>query len=820
MTFAADCLSPVVIGMAVSLVGAPSGDGLAPVADVVLDHAASATLDEGTAAVRLSRDLPAPAVVGLDGRGGSIDLGDLQLAAPATFAAWLWIGDTEDDRRVLSQLDGPPTQSGALRLQAGALQVAAGQWQTLIAAPLPREAWLHIAVVYGADGTATGYRDGERQATVRSGLDFAGVRTGIGARFIGEWGRPFVGCMRDVRIVRRALSAGEIASICRVTAPNERPFPGAAAAGGPDGERRRVDLMGAWRATAVREPTEGGPPAGPARALWLPASEAGFAAKGLDTDEWREVTIPCNFEALGADMTHFRGTCWFRREFEVPRAWEGRRVVVRFHGVSNQCGVWVNGRFAGANVDPFLPFELDVAGLVRYGKPNSLAVRVNNEDPGSGVPTFYGWRAEGGILRGVEVEASSHLRLENIAITAGSDGALAVSASVTNGYTEAVAARVDTAVRDANGREVARLSTGRLTSSASSCTAASATAIADGVRPWSPEEPVLYTAETSLVVDGHVVDRCARRFGFRTIETRGAELLLNGRPLCLLGFNRHEDSPRTGMALDLETMRSDLLDMKRLGANFVRLCHYPHCAEELDLCDEIGLLCMGEIPFYMGGLYGPFDHQLVLETGLRQLERMIRRDRCHPSVVLWSVGNECAEDQAAVREINDALVGRAQELDPSRLATHVSLQSYWPDARLSLYARDDVISVNAYGYQNYGDQAAEWFRQSLGGLHARYPDRPILVTEFGQYARDKSTPAQSVSIEEDFRALQAPFVCGALIWCYANHGWPPGGFLGDGYDVSTYGVYYRNRTPGRAVPLVARLFREKRESLVRGAALP
>ncbi len=184
------------------------------------------------------------------------------------------------------------------------------------------------------------------------------------------------------------------------------------------------------------------------------------------------------------------------------------------------------------------------------------------------------------------------------------------------------------------------------------------------------------------------------RFGFRRIEAGEGGLLLNGRPVFLTGFNRHEDSPCTGMAPDLGIVRRDLEDMVRLGANFVRLCHYPHDPRELDLCDELGLLAMAEIPLYWwNGLEeGEEACARKLAAAERQLTNMIRRDVNHPSVILWSVSNETQEQRAEVAAGNAELVRLAKRLDPSRLAVHVS--DHWREH--PHFEADDVLCVNAY----------------------------------------------------------------------------------------------------------------------------
>jgi beta-galactosidase/beta-glucuronidase len=213
-------------------------------------------------------------------------------------------------------------------------------------------------------------------------------------------------------------------------------------------------------------------------------------------------------------------------------------------------------------------------------------------------------------------------------------------------------------------------------------------------KPWSPESPSLYRAEIELRVGGRVIDRTSTRFGFRKIEVKGTSLLLNGRKLYLTGFNRHEDSPRTGMALDRETTRRDLEEMKAMGANFLRGAHYPHDPSEYDLCDELGILVMVEAPL---NVWNGSKREGTLQACKSYLRRMIERDFNHPSVIFWSVSNECVETNEGVYEGIQELVAHAKTLDPTRLVTHVS--NHWTHGdifRSASPAQDDVIGINEY----------------------------------------------------------------------------------------------------------------------------
>lgn len=288
------------------------------------------------------------------------------------------------------------------------------------------------------------------------------------------------------------------------------------------------------------------------------------------------------------------------------------------------------------------------------------------------------------------------------------------------------------------------------------------------------------------------------------------------------GWNRHEDSPTTDMATDLATARRDLQEMKDAGANFVRLCHYPHHPAELDLCDEIGLLVMDEIPLYWWQREdeGEENSQHKFEAASRQVKRMIARDRNHPCLILWSVSNENDEEHDNVQEGNRALVRLAQRLDPSRLSCHVSY--CW--AEHHNFSEDDILCLNAYpSLFGLGQQGADYelsestryWQDGVAKMRELYPGKPILITEFGGcaiagtlgnlYGED----TQSTIIEHEFAGMEAASVCGTVVWCWADHAWPPGSFF-NGLAVSPFGVVTRDRRKKAAYWTTRRLFREKR----------
>jgi GNAT superfamily N-acetyltransferase len=566
-----------------------------------------------------------------------------------------------------------------------------------------------------------------------------------------------------------------------------------------ESEMMRVDLTDLWRF----QPDPAG--SGEAR---------GYAAPAYDHRIWREVRLPADFEACHPVLDTYEGAGWFRRWVSVPVEWRGRRVLLHFEGVNAHARAWVNGVEVGSWDDPFLPFGFEAQGALNFGEANLVAVRVDNERRLGEVPGRQrGWRNYGGILREVTLEAMSACYLDHIRTLAepvNGGGHLTLSATVVNTLDYGVQASLQVTVRDSEGREHTRIGSAPQLVSIGERLGLSVASAVPGVRAWSPSDPVLATVEVSLRVRDQTVDTRSLRVGFRTVEVSDGQLRLNGEPITLTGFNRHEDSPERNMRPDLALARRDLEAMKAAGANFVRLCHYPHHPGELDLCDELGLLVMDEIPLYWwNGLEeGDVASVAKLDAAKRQLTALVARDRNHPSVIFWSVSNETHEERPEVAAGNASLVQLARALDSTRLAVHVS--DHWREH--PSFDEDDVICVNAYpsiGPLVNSVEADEpydlalstaFWREELAVLHARYPAKPILVTEFGYtsfYGVDDNAFGGDLHadvIEAEFAGLNAPYVCGATIWCWADHAWPPATFAFCGHlATSPYGLLTRDR---------------------------
>ena len=306
----------------------------------------------------------------------------------------------------------------------------------------------------------------------------------------------------------------------------------------------------------------------------------GFWQPVYCTRLWREVTVPSCFEAGCPNIDFYEGICWYRRSFCLPSAWRGRRVVLRFEAVNYRARVWLNGKFLGEHRDGFLPFEYEIQRKARWDGDNVLAVSVDNTHHEGDVPGMHvGWRGCGGILREVRLYVTDLLHIEKaraIAVPGTQGGEIVLRVRVRNARSVAVNGSLKVTIHDVDGTARMQLSSRpvRLEPNVAASVTVKGTLV--DARPWSPSSPMLYRARTQLKIDDRIVDELDTTFGFRRIEATPDGLLLNGNRIFLTGFNRHEDSPRTAMAVDLETTRRDLEDMKEAGASFVRLCHYPH----------------------------------------------------------------------------------------------------------------------------------------------------------------------------------------------------------------------------------------------------
>ena len=403
---------------------------------------------------------------------------------------------------------------------------------------------------------------------------------------------------------------------------------------------------------------------------------------------------------------------WYRRHLTLPEAWRQRRIYLEFEGVFRNCTVWVNGRQAGQHLWGYPGFVLDITPLVRFGDAgNVLAVRVDSTE-------CEGWWCEGsGIYRHVWLQAVEPLHVEPwgtfLATPQVSEARAAVAASTTvrNAGPGEARAVLQTTILDAAGAAVAA---GRcdIAVPAGGVGQFRQELAVDSPRLWSPQEPNLYRAVTAIHADGRTVDDCQTTFGIRWYEfTADRGFFLNGLRLQIRGANIHHDFGGLGTALPDRANGKTVEVLKEMGCNALRPGHIAAAPALMDACDRLGMLLFAETRYLP--LAGP-------EETTPPLLEMIRRDRNHPCILLWTLGNTGGEPHGC-RHMTDrlqALHDAARRADPTR-PTSVALEGN-ADANENGFAMvTDLVGYNGGGMNGKDDLD-----------HQRYPQRRIHISEY------------------------------------------------------------------------------------------
>ena len=348
----------------------------------------------------------------------------------------------------------------------------------------------------------------------------------------------------------------------------------------------------------------------------------------------------------------------YRREIEIPAEWSGKDIFIHFGSVTSNLSLWVNGKAVGYSEDSKLEAEFNLTKYLRPGR-NLIAFQVFRWCDGSYLEDQDFWRLSG-VGRDVYLYARNPKRLLDIRITPDldaqyTDATLKVEASVTPGVRQVALKLTDDQGKTVAEAQLQPNSKGMLTH----------TFNVSNPLKWSAEEPNLYTLGV-IVSDGkQVTEALTQRVGFRKSEIKNGQLLVNGQPVLIKGVNRHEMNPDRGYYVTREDMIRDILIMKQLNMNAVRTCHYPNNPMWYDLCDQYGLYVVDEANIESHGM-GYKETTLAKEpmyelSHLQRDQRMILRDKNHPSVIIWSMGNEAGNGPnftACYRWI--------KEYDPSR----------------------------------------------------------------------------------------------------------------------------------------------------------
>jgi beta-galactosidase len=447
----------------------------------------------------------------------------------------------------------------------------------------------------------------------------------------------------------------------------------------------------------------------------------------FDDQDWRVLDVPHDWSIEAtpnpdnpaqAGCGYFPGGIgWYRRQIEIPSDLGTRHVLIEFDGVYMNSEVWCNGHFCGVRPYGYSSFCYDLTPFIKAGEPASIAVRVDNSRQKNSR-----WYSGSGIYRHVWLTLAAPVRVDHW------------GTYVTTPRVESDAATVRCEVMLVNDTpddvSVDVTATVQNTFKSACCTLppVSRQAVAleltlDNPRVWSPDTPELYTLQIALDVDGQGVDRYDTRFGIRTIRFDATDgFFLNGRSIKLKGVNEHHDAGCLGAAIPDDVLRRRLRILKQMGCNAIRIAHNPASPTLLDLCDEYGFMVVEDAFDEWKDGKTPFGYQLYWDQWWeRDLTDMIRRDRNHPCIVMWSVGNEIKEVREGRPEglpIMRDLQALCHREDPSRPMTCGCCNSR--ETLAAGYAR----YMDVFGYNGGGGGCFDYEKD-----HAAYPALPMFASE-------------------------------------------------------------------------------------------
>ena len=564
------------------------------------------------------------------------------------------------------------------------------------------------------------------------------------------------------------------------------------------------------------------------------ASDSIYNEKG-----WETIVIPHTWNAEAyTDKAYYKGVGWYRKKLSLSESWNGKQIFLKFEAASKAASVFVNGRLVGEHQGGYTAFTIDITPYCSFSSSNIIAVKVDNSrndiPPISGDFTFFG-----GIYRDVWIIAVSKQHFD--LLNHGSDGifiqtpqvsakeaSISIKGIVKNDAAEKAELKIQHTIYTPNGEIVQTLHQ-KIHLRAHEQFAFTATA-KPIINPslWSPESPTLYRIETILSDSKtkKTLDKISNYTGFRWFRFDPENgFFLNGKPYKLHGICRHQDQKSIGVAMSDEMHRRDMLMMKEMGANFIRISHYPQDAAILEQCDKLGMLAWEEIPV-IDIVPDSIEYANTCEINLRE---MIRQHYNHPSIITWGYMNEILlvtqrryKKKMQLKPVLDRTLTLAKRLekvlkeeDPYRSSTMAFHGSNMYN-ETGLSEITDVIGWNLYSGW-YGGQLND-FEKFLDNQHAQHPDHPIIVSEYGAGSDKRlhsfSPRSFDFSIEYQQQYLEhylpvieeKPYICGGTHWNFIDFS----SALRDESmpRINNKGLVYSDRTPKDIFYYFQALFRK------------
>ncbi len=512
-------------------------------------------------------------------------------------------------------------------------------------------------------------------------------------------------------------------------------------------------------------------------------SDAGWRSLDLPHD-W-SIEGPFDKKAPSAGPGGYlpTGIGWYRKQFRIPRSYEEKKLTIEFDGVYQNSEVWINGEYLGRRPYGYVPFAYDVTSRVRFGGDNLVAVKVDNSRQ-----TNCRWYSGSGIYRHTWLLATNgvHIGTWGTFVTtprvAKERATVQVETWVRNETGRNAACTLATAILDRDGRTVQSGEASQQVAAAGDYRFVQQLAV-ETPSLWSHLDPYLYRVHSTLRDNDGILDDYDTPLGIReAIFDADRGFLLNGEPVKLNGVCLHHEAGCVGAAVPERAWERRLAILKEMGCNAIRTSHNPYAAEFLDLCDQMGFLVMNEafdewrVP---KGQIGPYGYSIYFdEWHERDLENLIHRDRNHPSVVLWSAGNEIGDQQdPRGAETLQELIDIFHREDPTRMVTagcdHIASEPASETARPEFLALLDVVGYNYV--DRWRDRREKYFSldrhefphrrfigtesPSMAGIRGDYSDSPATRGFAGMAA------GHNLDVEQLWKFVRTyDYVAGDFMW--------------------------------------------------------
>jgi beta-galactosidase len=495
------------------------------------------------------------------------------------------------------------------------------------------------------------------------------------------------------------------------------------------------------------------------------------------------VAVPHTWQVM-PDKADYQGIAWYRTGFEAPRHWAGRTVRIEFEAVYHSAKVWLNGKLLGEHLRRgYTAFSFDATAALRFDSPNFLVVKVDNSFAEGMLPRrdSFDWAQDGGITRPVSLLVTPNVYIEGLRIDAVPDldagrTPLTILAIVRNAGQTVAQLGFDFHVAEADtglaliegGADGARLEPGAIQE-------VKMTPTDEPMKLWHFDHPHLYRATVQVSQDHKPLHSTTQTFGSRKFEVRNAGFYLNGERVRLMGAERMAGSnPQYGMAEPEEWIRHDHEDLKELNCVFTRV-HWPQDKRVLDYCDRNGILIQEEVPSWGPATFDGMASEPspeIMQNGLEQLREMITRDCHHPAIIAWGLCNEVNGQNPPAQIFIRRMAEAARRLDPHRLLTYAS-NSLQQDPGADAAGGLDFIEWNEYYESWYGGNTAS-VRRNLEEIHRAFPDKPVVISEYGycECTPDRlAGDARRIEILRDHTHIcrDLDFVAGTIFFDYNDY---------------------------------------------------